>query len=499
MRLGAFQGVRRGRSRPRACPSPPAISRCGQELRSPCRPWRLRLPPVSDVDGCQYPVRCGWEVRLVRVEGDVPEQAGEAGSVMSWVDGDRLRTELAAARAEIVLLRAENDRLRSGRPEGAGGVHRSQRAASLFDLVPDLPVGVDQDAPAESKVCLYRALFSGRRDVYALRWENSAIEKSGWSPATLGGPGRGGSSLRRYVPVDDGVISSHLAGRTTAGVYPLIDGDRCWFLACDFDKGSWALDALAFLGACADAGVPAALERSRSGNGAHAWIFFEKPIPAATARRLGTGLLRRTMALRAEVDLASYDRLFPSQDFVLRKGFGNLIALPLQGRCRREGTTVFIDPATLEPWEDQWAFLDSIRRLSAADAKSIGEDMRVEAGPGTGSLHRRAARPGPPPPPTIAATLEATLAVDRIGLPPALLASLKHLASVYNPEFHQREQLRLSTWNTPRMIRCYDEDLDRLYLPRGLTDETASIVAAAGSHLEIGDRRPPITHVPHVG
>ncbi len=201
------------------------------------------------------------------------------------------------------------------------------------------------------------------------------------------------------------------------------------------------------------------------------------------------------MALRAEVDLASYDRLFPSQDFVPQKGFGNLIALPLQGRCRKEGTTVFIDPATLEPWQDQWAFLDSIRRLSAADAKSIGEDMRVEAGPGTGSLPRRSARPGPPPPPTIAATLDATLAVDRIGLPPALLASLKHLASVYNPDFHQREQLRLSTWKTPRMIRCYDEDLDCLYLPRGLTDETASIVAAAGSHLEIDDRRPPIT--PH--
>jgi hypothetical protein len=282
---------------------------------------------------------------------------------------------------------------------------------------------VDRQSPAEAKLRLYRSLFAGRTDVHALRWENPSTKKSGWSPAKVSGPVLTSFGSHRYVPVDDALISSHLAGRATVGVYPLIEGDRCWFLACDFDKGSWALDSRAILEVCAEVGVPAALERSRSGNGGHARIFFEQLIAAATARRLRVGLLRETMALRAEVDLGSYDRLFPSQDFVPEKGFGNLIALPLQGRCRKQGTTVFLDPTTLEPWNDQWTFLASIRRLSTGDAESIGEALRVEVSAGTGIGRCRAARPGPDPPPVIPAILRSTLAIDRIGVPPTLLAS----------------------------------------------------------------------------
>ncbi len=301
-----------------------------------------------------------------------------------------------------------------------------------------------------------------------------------------------GQASRRYVPMDDAVVGAHLSGRITAGLYPLIDGDRCCLLACDFDKGSWLLDALAFLEVCDDFGVPACLERSRSGNGAHVWVFFEEPVEASVARRLGIGLLRETMVLRVEIDLTSYDRLFPSQDFVPQRGFGNLIALPLQGRSRKQGNAVFLDPATIEPWADQWAFLAAIRRLPSVEAKSIGDAITVAAGPGSVGLSSmaRSRRPGPSPPRVVRATLGAMLAVDRIGLPPALVASLKHLASVHNPEFHQREQLRLSTWNTPRMVRCYLEDLDRLYLPRGLLEEAAKVFESAGSRLEVDDRRP---------
>lgn len=404
---------------------------------------------------------------------------------------DGLLAELAAARAEIARLEAENERLRAGGARATtSAVHRSQRAPRLFLQADDGPVGVEQSSPRQDKVRLYRSLFRGRPDVYAQRWENPSTRKSGWSPVRADGRSGG---LHRYAPIDDLVVSAHLSGQITAGVYPLIDGDRCCFLACDFDKGTWSLDALAFLEVCNDMGVPAALERSRSGNGAHVWVFFDKPVESAVARRLGTGLLRQTMELRAEVDLTSYDRLFPSQDFVPQKGFGNLIALPLQGESRRQGKTVFLDPTTMEPWPDQWAFLSSIRRLSGGDAKSIGESLRVSTGPGSARSGptRRSTRPGPPPPPTVSATLDSVLAIERIGLPPALVASLKHLASVHNPEFHQREQLRLSTWNTPRMIRCYEEDLDRLYLPRGLVEEATTIVETAGSRLAIDDRRSP--------
>lgn len=405
------------------------------------------------------------------------------------VEMQRLLDELAAARAKIARLEEENDRLRSARSDLTGSAaHRSQRASRLFTPVDEAPVAVDRSSSREEKVRLFRSLFSGRADVYAQRWENPSTKRSGWSPVTL--DRRSTQAVRRYVAVDDSVIDAHLSGHIAAGVYPLIDGDRCWFLATDFDKGSWLLDALAFLEVCNDVGVPACLERSRSGNGAHVWVFFSEPVEATVARRLGTGMLRETMAVRVEIDLTSYDRLFPSQDFVPQKGFGNLIALPLQGQSRRQGNAVFLDPTTCEPWRDQWAFLASIRRLPAAEAKSIGDALRVVAGPGsTRQSPWCSKRPGPAPPPVVTATLEAMLAIDRIGLPPALVASLKHLASVHNPAFHQREQLRLSTWNTPRMIRCYSEDLDRLYLPRGLVEEATKVVESAGSKLEIADHR----------
>jgi len=420
----------------------------------------------------------------------------EHSGAVAAVEVERLRAELAAARAEIVLLEEENRRLRVASVQPAVsearwvGAHRSERVPRLFsDTVP--AVGqVDASSAPEDKVGLFRALFAGRADVYAQRWENPSTKRAGWSPVTVDGHRSQGP--RRYVPMDDAVIGAHLSGRIAAGVYPLVDGDRCWFLACDFDKGSWVLDALAFLEVCNDVGVPACLERSRSGNGAHVWVFFDEPVEAAVARRLGTGLLRETMALRAEVDLTSYDRLFPAQDFVPQKGFGNLIALPLQGWSRKRGNAVFLDPASMTPWPDQWAFLSAASRLSAREARSIGDAIRVAAGPGTpGPAYAARSRyPAPPAPPVVIATLEATLAVDRIGLPPALVASLKHLASLHNPEFYQREKLRLSTWNTPRMVRCYDEDLDRLYLPRGLLEEARRLIEAAGSRLEIDDRRP---------
>lgn len=394
---------------------------------------------------------------------------------------------------EVHTLRAENQRLRS-----LLGLDQPSRQQPAQPWEPTLFVDsdggdfredVDENSPAKLKITLFRFLFAGRDDVHALRWESARTGKKGWSPAVVGGWANAKKPGREYLPLNEGVVATHLAGESHLGLYPLRRGDECRLLACDFDGTGWVLDALAYLDSAAAMGVPVALERSRSGEGAHTWTFFSGPVPAASARRLGVHVLRQAMEVRSELDLSSYDRLFPTQDFVPKGSFGNLIALPLQGECRRRGTTVFLDPANLEPYDDQWAFLASVPRMSpdavAALEKTLGP---VAAGPDDPSYRRPRVLAGhQKPPEVIRAASGAMLAIDRIGVPPALLAALKHLASLHNPEYYEKERLRFSTWNTPRFLRCYGETLDQLLLPRGIADQVTRMVSEAGSTLEVGN------------
>ena len=398
--------------------------------------------------------------------------------------------ELGRLRAQLADAHAEVDRLRSLMGIGDRlSVPVDPFRASLFSEPEPLP-RVDADSSSPQKVELFRALFVGRDDVYALRYENERTGNKGWTPAVEGGWARPGGGRRRYLPFTDEVVEAHLAGRIFAGLYPLMPGDTCRVLVCDFDGDGWLLDALAYLDAATAAGIPVTLERSQSGRGGHTWMFFGARVAAASARRLGVGLLRRAMAVRAEIDLTSYDRLFPAQDFVAKGSFGNLIALPLQGKASRRGNTVFLDPSTLEPAVDQWAHLSSIPRLSPDDVEGLVESMsEVGAGPQLGGAALRTVD-APPAPEVVRGELGAMIAIDRIGLPPWLIAELKHLAALHNPEFYEKQRLRLSTYRTPRFIRCYEETLDRLLLPRGVLSQVESLLADAGTILDLTDVRP---------
>ena len=325
--------------------------------------------------------------------------------VVSWVMDDRVvsaspdrtRSELLA---EVDELRAEVARLHDllGLPGRTGDEHRRAWTPTLFDTTV-APPEVSQSSPPTEKLELIRSLFGARSDLYAQRWENFTTGKSGWSPAVRGGWSNKSRRAKDHLPLTDDVFASHLRGDATIGIYPLLPGDRCALLACDFDDGSWALDALAFLDECHNTGVPAVLERSRSGAGAHVWVFFDQPVPAVSARAMGMGLLRAAMAKRAELDLASYDRFFPSQDFLPEGSFGNLIALPLHGERITHGATVFLDPTTMSPWADQWAFLSSVTRMTPDAVAALADALRpVTAGP-TLSLADLAAADGPKPPP----------------------------------------------------------------------------------------------------
>src|SRR4051812_38303928 len=240
------------------------------------------------------------------------------------------------------------------------------------------------------------------------------------------------------------------------------------------------------------AGASAALEVSRSGLGAHVWLFFTGLVPAATARQVGSGLLREAIAARGRMDLTSYDRLFPSQDVVGVGGFGNLIAAPLQGRARRRGATVFLDLATMEPHEDQWAYLSSLGRLTPKEVTRIAQQLGLVT---VGAEVQRLRSPtsteiAAQPPAVVHARLGATITVEAAELPPPLLATLEHAASMPNPVFYERQRRRASTWDTPRFLRNYDETLTGdLLLPRGLQDRLTALVEQAGSRLVLADER----------
>jgi hypothetical protein len=240
----------------------------------------------------------------------------------------------------------------------------------------------------EEKVRLFRQLFRGRGDVFPTRFVSKKTGKPGYAPACTNKFVRGVCELPKvkcgecpnqaFVPVEDAAVLAHLQGRHVMGVYPLLEDETCWFLAVDFDKSNWKDDVLAFAVTCRQVGLPAAVERSRSGNGAHVWFFFKEPIPAVIARRMGCYLITETMSRRHELSMHSYDRLFPSQDTMPRGGFGNLIALPLQRGPREQGNSAFLDDQLQAlAGEQQWAYLAGVARIDRKTVERIaGEAVR---------------------------------------------------------------------------------------------------------------------------
>lgn len=361
----------------------------------------------------------------------------------------------------------------------------------------------------QDKISLFRSLFFGRQDVYARRWESSQ-GKSGYSPVCENEWREGicekprvkcaACSQRKLVPLTDQAIYDHLAGKHVVGLYPLLDDDSTRLLAADFDKGEWKEDASAFVATCHEFSIPCALEVSRSGRGAHVWIFFATAVAASLARRLGAGLISRTCAGIRQLELSSYDRLFPNQDRLPSGGFGNLIALPLQKKARDRGGSVFVDDV-FTPYPDQWGYLSSLDPLKADTLAHIvasivpnGDPLDVafeyEEGdePWKVKPHSAATIPG-----SLPASLELVIA-DRIylkkgDLPQPLLNRVIRLAAFPNPEFYKAQALRLPVWNTPRIIGCAENLPRHIALPRGCRDALAGLLDANLIALNIKDER----------
>ncbi len=359
----------------------------------------------------------------------------------------------------------------------------------------------------DAKIALFRSLFRGREEVYPRRFESVSTGRSGYAPACANEWVRGLCEKprikcaecpnRRFLPVTDEVVRWHLSGQGeqgrdfVMGVYPMLLDETCWFLAADFDGKAWQQDADAFLSTCRRLQIPAALERSRSGEGGHIWIFFRSAIPATLARDLGSSILTATMECRPDIGFRSYDRFFPNQNTLPKGGFGNLIALPLQKRARERGNTVFLGER-FEPVPDQWAFLASVARLSRAQVEALVHEAERKGSvtgvrsagheddeaPWLAPPSRRKREPpiSGPLPKHVELVLADQLYIAKEDLPPALRNRLLRLAAFQNPEFYRAQAMRLPTFGKPRIICCAEDHPRHIELPRGCLDEVEALL-----------------------
>ncbi len=405
-------------------------------------------------------------------------------------------------------LREENARLKVLLTEH--GIPWEEGPSPAMETLSEISGLFDPQRSATGKIALFRSLFRGRTDVYPLRWE-SVKGKSGYSPACDNEwiPGVcdkprikcGDCDHRLLLPVTDQVIYNHLAGRHTVGIYPLLADDTCCFLSIDFDEAGWREDARAFMQSCQELNIPAALEISRSGNGAHVWIFFADPVPAREARRLGAALISHICDRTRQLSLSSYDRLFPNQDTLPKGSFGNLIALPLQKQPREQGRSVFVDEK-FEPYPDQWTFLASIQpmpglELGNAILRASGGrhplDVAFIAEEDESKPWQRptpvSGRISGPLPESLTLVLANQIFIAKADLPQPLANRLIRLAAFQNPEFYKAQAMRLPVWNKPRIIGCAENFPHHIGLPRGCLGLVLNLFEQNNVRAEIQDER----------
>ncbi len=301
---------------------------------------------------------------------------------------------------EIQALRNENNRLKQ--KLGIYDEGEEPQEICFIDKEQDSK-HVTRHSSVDEKIALFSSFFKGREDVYAKRWYSAKTKKSGyqpaceneWSPALCNKQKYKCSVCpnRKLSPFNREAIYKHLSGkdengRDVVGLYPLLHDDTCYFLAVDFDGRDFTNEAIAFKNACNEYDIPAYIERSRSGEGAHVWIFFAEAISAATVRKLGSGLLTYAMNKQSSISFSSYDRLFPNQDTMPSGGFGNLIVLPLQGGARQKGNSVFVNEEFV-PFIDQWAYLSTMRKMTVVEVERAIEQLCPYGELGNSSLRTK--------------------------------------------------------------------------------------------------------------
>jgi superfamily II DNA or RNA helicase len=413
----------------------------------------------------------------------MPDQYRSGDKLLDISAIDSRLAELEQEKQQLIALRAE--------------LQKSKPAPPLSDSF-----------SPEQKIAIFRNLFRGRTDIFANRWQNQR-GRSGYSVACDNEWVQGicnkprikclDCTHRQFSELNDQIIYRHLAGQQVVGLYPLLQDSTCHLLAADFDKGNWQDEVKAMSRACTEYGVPHAVEISRSGNGAHLWIFFDDNVPANEARLLGFGLLDKAMEVYPNLSFDSYDRLFPNQDILPEGGFGNLIALPLQREARQAGNSSFVDKE-LNVIEDQWQHLAQIKRLSGLELNKLLSQIPPNASliseqdvTDTRPPWEITAKPRPlvleNPPQQVSITLANHIYFEMKALPSALSARLRRLASFSNPVFFKTQALRFSTHGIPRFISCARIEQGYLALPRGCLDDALALLKENNIDVQIDDKR----------
>lgn len=378
---------------------------------------------------------------------------------------------------------------------------------------------VTQHSSSDAKIALFRSLFCGREDVFARRWYSKTTEKSGYQPVCGNEWADGLCDKRKYkcstcpnrklMQLTDNDIFKHLAGkdehgRDVIGIYPMLKDETCNFLCVDFDEEDYENAVTAFRVVCEEFDVPLCVERSRSGNGAHIWIFFATPVSAVIARKLGSGLLTKAMESNAGISFKSYDRLFPNQDTMPEGGFGNLIALPLQGKARKDGNSVFVDEKFF-PYEDQWAYLSRVQRLSSDKIEELVSKLCKNGELGT-LVSDYDDKPWKMRKETILTARDfsnkiTVVKANMLYVPTADISSaaqnaIKRLAAFRNPDFYCAQAMSLPIYDKPRVICTAEITEEYIGLPRGCENALCKLFEDCNVEYFIDDKTNCSTPIP---
>ncbi|WP_235890230.1 TOTE conflict system archaeo-eukaryotic primase domain-containing protein [Flavobacterium gawalongense] len=354
--------------------------------------------------------------------------------------------------------------------------------------IPSLPL---------NKIELFKSVFMGREDVFAVRWEKG--DKSGYMPAYFYDPYRyrahkmsGGTfqnyTDKEYLSITDKEIEKHLHGEQLVGIYPLLKDNTSWFIVADFDKENWAEDCKRFINACKEKGIPSHLERSRSGKGGHVWIFFEQPYPAIKSRKIFISILEQAGIFSLFDKSSSFDRLFPNQDFLSGKGFGNLIALPFYKKTLEQGNSCFIEIDNLQPFSDQWDYIKNIQRISTTALDKLYQIYIVPQNIAIPTLPQ--SNNG-----KLTITLNNVVKINRNAISTALINFLKEELNFLNTEFLIKKKMGKNTFGTERYFKFVEETENAIIIPRGFVGKIIRFCRENKIEYDFNDERKKLNEV----